>query len=307
MWQREPTWQPDPAWQRLPGGRSSGGLWLAESDGRSWVVKRLPAPLPGDPATVRDPGHLGYWRREADVALHAAIDGPGLVRPATGRVEEDPEGLTVWTEAVPVEELPGPFVARALGRFAASPLAEAPWLCRHLLADRIALAEARDGWPTLGRTTVSDVADALWRRRRSLLAAYEALPTGPTHGDAVPANFVARRDGDAVAVDWSCLGTAPLGADVGYFSLSSREDFGVLLEAYLGGLASVGVSADPSDVARAARTLAVFTVLSRAEWALARAARGEGALAGKFRHPAVAPHLRALQRQFPQIEALLDA
>ena len=49
---------------------------------------------------------------------------------------------------------------------------------------------------------------------------------------------------------------------------------------------------------------AVYTVLNRAEWALARVAGGEGALAGKYRHPAVAPHLRALQRQFPQIEAL---
>ena len=29
------------------------------------------------------------------------------------------------------------------------------------------------------------------------------------------------------------------------------------------------------------------------------------ALAGKYRHPAVAPHLRALQRQFPAIEALI--
>ena len=51
---------------------------------------------------------------------------------------------------------------------------------------------------------------------------------------------------------------------------------------------------------------AVYTVLNRAEWALARVAGGEGALAGKFRHPAVAPHLRALQRQFPHIEALVE-
>ena len=51
---------------------------------------------------------------------------------------------------------------------------------------------------------------------------------------------------------------------------------------------------------------AVLTALNRAEWALARVAGGEGALAGKYRHPAVAPHLRALQRQFPQIEAADD-
>ena len=52
------------------------------------------------------------------------------------------------------------------------------------------------------------------------------------------------------------------------------------------------------------RVSAAYTALSRAEWALARVAGGEGALAGKYRHPAVAPYLRALQRQFPQIEAL---
>lgn len=300
-------WQPDPAWQRLPGGRGSGGLWLASAEGRQWVVKRLVAPLPGDPVTLSDPGHLGYWRREADVALGARLSGPGLVAPETGSVEEDDDGVTLWTAAVPVEPPPGPFVARALGRFAAASLPDAPWLCRRLLADRMAITEAHAGWPTLARTTVADVADALWRRRQAFLATYEALPPGPAHGDAVPGNFVARVADDVVAVDWACLGVAPLGADLGYFSLSSRESFDVLLEAYLAGLSSVGVRASAADVALAARTIAVFTVMSRAEWALARAAQGEGALAAKFRHPSVAPHLRALQRQFPQVEALLGA
>jgi hypothetical protein len=50
----------------------------------------------------------------------------------------------------------------------------------------------------------------------------------------------------------------------------------------------------------------VLTALSRAEWALARVAGGEGALAGKYRHPAVAPHLRALQRRADDVAALLD-
>ena len=40
-------------------------------------------------------------------------------------------------------------------------------------------------------------------------------------------------------------------------------------------------------------------------WALARVAEGDGALAGKFRHPSVAPYIRAMQRQVTQIEALL--
>jgi hypothetical protein len=29
-------------------------------------------------------------------------------------------------------------------------------------------------------------------------------------------------------------------------------------------------------------------------------------LAGKYRHPAVAPYLRSLQRQLPQVEGLLE-
>jgi hypothetical protein len=53
------------------------------------------------------------------------------------------------------------------------------------------------------------------------------------------------------------------------------------------------------------RVSAAYTALSRAEWALARVAGGEGALAGKYRHPAVAPYLRTLQRQFPLLEALV--
>ena len=63
--------------------------------------------------------------------------------------------------------------------------------------------------------------------------------------------------------------------------------------------------ATAEEVTLGMRVSAAYTALSRAEWALARVAGGEGALAGKYRHPAVAPYLRALQRQFGQIEALL--
>jgi hypothetical protein len=118
----------------------------------------------------------------------------------------------------------------------------------------------------------------------------------------VPSNFVAVRGEDAVAVDWQCCGTGPVGADLGYYALSSREEFDVLLSTFLDG-AGPGVDSDAAT--DAARVTAVYSVVSTAEWALAQVARGEGALAGKYRHPAVAPHLRALQRQFPQIEALL--
>jgi hypothetical protein len=297
-------WEPDPAWRPLPaaGGPSTQGIWLAERAGERWVVKRLTAPDPHERA-LADPSHVGYWRREAEVAASpGVVAGPGLVPTEFGPVEEDDDGVTVWSREEVGEPPTGLFVARALGRFAAAEHEVPTWASRRLLADRLAMAEDRGGWRTLARTTLADVADRLWSRRAHWLARCAEGPMGRLHGDAVPANFLAQRDEDVVAVDWQCFGTGPVGADVGYYALSSREDFDVLLDAFLGG---VGSDADREAVALAARVTAVYTVLTRAEWALAQAARGEGALVGTFRHPAVAPHLRALQRQFPQIEHLI--
>jgi aminoglycoside phosphotransferase (APT) family kinase protein len=190
-----------------------------------------------------------------------------------------------------------------MGQFAGTQLTAAPWLARNQLRDRLARVERSGGWQTLARTTVADVADHLWGRRAELLAAADALVQVPQHGDAVPANLLGRSGDDVVAIDWGTLGTGPVGADLGYFALSAREELEPLLDAYLLGMPD-GL-ATREEVTLGARVTAVYTVLNRAEWALARAARGEGALAGKFRHPAVAPHLRALQRQFPHIEALV--
>jgi hypothetical protein len=106
-----------------------------------------------------------------------------------------------------------------------------------------------------------------------------------------------------VAIDWSSLGHGPVGHDLGLFMLGAREEFEPLLDAYLLGLPAGLATRD--EAAQGARVAAVLTALSRAEWALSRVAGGEGALAGKYRHPAVAPYLRSLQRQFPQIEALV--
>lgn len=300
-------WQPDPAWRVLPSGRGPAtvGVWCTERDGRRLVVKRLRRPEPGE-TVLEDPEHAGYWRREAEVALDVdLLSGPGLVGPIVDRVEDDDEGVTIWTDEVVGEPPPGLFVARALGRFAGRTPPSRPWLARRMLSDRLAMAERRGGWPTLQRTTLADATDLLWRRRGHWLDTAAAGPIGLVHGDAVPGNFLAARGEDVVAVDWQCLGLAPVGTDLGYYALSTREDFEVLLEAFVAGAVETGASVDVEAVTLAARVAAVYTVVSRAEWALANAARGEGALAGKFRHPSVAPHLRALQRQLTQIEALL--
>lgn len=297
-------WEPDPSWQHLPHatGPASAGAWLAERDGRRWFVKRLVRPT--DDPRLLDPTHVGYWRREVEVALHPeVVDGPGLVPPEFGAVEEDESGATVWSAEVDGPPPPGLFVARALGRFAGVRTEPPSWASRGLLATRLAMAEERGGWPTLARTPLADVADALWRRRHHWLRLIAEGPQGRLHGDAAPANLLGTRGDAVIAVDWQCFGHGPVGTDLGYFALSSREDLDVLLTTFVEALD--GPEVDPESVGRAARVTAVYTVLSRAEWALAAPGRGEGALAGKFRHPAVAPHLRAVQRQLGQIEQLL--
>ncbi len=298
-------WQPEPGWHPLPGGTgpSTVGLWRTVLGERPVVVKRLGAPGPGDPAELTDPGHPAYWRRAADVATSGLVDRtPGLRAPLTA-VEEDHDGITLVQEWVEDGAVSGLFAAHAMGRFAAAELPESSWLARDQLRHRMRRVERHGGWRTLARTTVADVADHLWGRRGVLLDELEALPHVPQHGDPTVANLPGREGDDVLAVDWATLGRGPVGADLGYHSLSAREGFEPLLDAYLLGLPK-GL-ATREQAAQGARVTAVLTALNRAEWALARVAGGEGALAGKYRHPAVAPHLRALQRQFPQVEALL--
>jgi len=299
-------WQPEPGWHPLPGGNgtSTVGVWRTVLGGRPVVIKRLGAPTAQDPAELSDPRHFAYWRRAADVVTaRAALTTPGLRAPTLTSVEEDSEGITLVQDWVEDAANSGLFSAHALGRFAAADLGTHAWLARDQLRDRVARVERHGGWPTLARTTVADVADHLWRRRAPLLDELDRFTQVAQHGDPVPANLLGRVGDDVLAIDWATVGHGPLGADLGYHMLSAREEFEPLLDAYLLGLPEGLGSRE--EAAQGARVTAVFTALSRAEWALARVAGGEGALAGKYRHPAVAPHLRALQRQFPQIEALV--
>jgi Phosphotransferase enzyme family len=302
MWQPEPGWTP----LRPGGGAATVGLWRTEHRGRGVVVKRLGRPTDDDPPGLGDPTHAGYWRREAEVALEPrVVDGPGLVPPDYLRVDEDDQGVTLWSVEIVAEPPPALQVAHALGRFAAAPYDEVPWASRRTLTDRLAMAEDRGGWPTLARTSMADVADHLWSRRAHWLTEYAAAPAGRLHGDAVPANFPASRGEDVLAVDWQGFGIGPVGTDLGYLALSTREDFEVLLHAFLEGVHLVRAEVDDDRIRLAATVMCIYSAISRAEWALSRVAPGEGALHGKFTHPSVAPSLRALQRQLPQVEALL--
>jgi hypothetical protein len=300
-------WEPQPGWVTVPSGSGTStlGVWRTVLGGRPVVVKRLAAPTAHDPAELSNPAHFAYWRRAADVVTSRLVErSPGLRASELTSVEEDDGGITLTADWVEDAANSGLFAARALGRFAGVQLGDATWLARDQLRDRMARVMHRGGWPTLMRTTVADVADHLWQRREQLLGELDRLPQIAQHGDPTPANLPGRIGDDIVAIDWGTLGVAAVGADLGYFLLSAREGFEPLLEAYMLGLPPDVATIE--QVALGARVTAVLTALSRAEWALARVATGEGALAGKYRHPAVAPHLRTLQRQFPLIEALVD-
>jgi hypothetical protein len=298
-------WQPDPGWRPLRGGLgpSTVGVWRAQIAGRPVVVKRLARTLRTEEAGTDDPRHFAYWRRAADVALSGVVDStPGLRAPVTA-VEEDADGITLvqeWVEEVPHNGL---HAAACLGRFAGADLGDAPWLARDQLRDRLRRVERGGGWSTLARTPVADVADHLWRHRERHLDELDGLPVVAQHGDPVRDNLVGRHGETIVAIDWGTLGHGPVGGDLGYLALSTKEEFEPLLEAYGRGL-PVG-TATPEQVVLGSRLTAVYTALSRAEWALARVSPGAGALAGKFHHPSVAPYLLALQRLYPQVEALL--
>lgn len=298
-------WQPEPGWQRLPGGGSPSayGVWLAREGDADVVVKRLVAPVAGDLPELSDWRSSAWWEREPQVALHGLVTATsGLRGPAALRVEEDAEGITMVQPRVAVCVNPGLFVARALGRFARTPPPDVPWLARHQLRERLARTERRGGWQTLPRTTLADVADHLWQRRTEHLATLDALPQVLQHGDPTPANLPGRLDDDVVAIDWSALGTGAVGHDLGLWALACREDFEPLLATYVEGL---GEAAQAQAAAVGARITVVYTALSRLDWALARVADGEGALAGKYSHPSVAPYVVSMQRQVTQIEALL--
>ncbi len=299
-------WQPESGWHPLPGGSgpSTVGVWRAAFGDQPVVIKRLALPAPDDPVELLDPRHPAYWRREADVLTTGIMLGAPGLRAVPAAVEEDATGITLTREWVEDAAVSGLFVAVALGRFAGAELPRPRFLAADLLRARLVRTERLSGgWPTLARTTVADVADHLWSRRHTLLDRLDVVPQVPLHGDPTAANLPGRDGDDVLGIDWGSLGFGPIGVDLGLHAVSAREGFEPLLDAYLLGLPR-GL-ADPDDVQLSARVAAVYTALSRAEWALARAAPGEGALAAKYRHPAVAPHLRALQRLFPQVEALV--
>lgn len=295
-------WQPEPDWVPVSGGRgpSTVGVWRV--DGK-WIVKRVSVPDEDSPADFLNLDSPSYWRREAEFAL-AAQSLRGIAAPDVRRLDEDSSGYTLWSSAHDRSLVDSTRIAQALAEFAATELEQEPWHAQGHLRSKIAQAESHDGWPTLARTTVADIADEFWSRRRSFVKRLGEMPQIPAHGDLVQANVLTVHDGRPLVIDWGSFGWAAPGEDLGMYALSAGCDLEPMVWHYTdvtNGLPSY------DDVLWVAQLVIGFTVLARAEWVLARVAPGEGALANKYRHPAVAPYLRALQKQLPAIEAVIES
>ena len=297
-------WEPDPEWHPLPGGMSPAtlGVWRTAIGDRPVVIKRLVRPTPSDPEAYSDPQHFAYWRREADIALAGVVLDTEGVRGPRAVAEEDPDGITITADYVEDAASNGLFIAHGLGRFTHNDLRHVRHLARHELRDRVQRVEGRGGWPTLARTRAGEITEPLWARRADLIAESEAAPQVPLHGDPTPGNMRGREGDDVIAVDWSTVGYGPIGFDLGLYALGAREAFGPLLEAYTLGAAA---SHEAGTIRFGAAVAAAFTAITRAEWTLSRAGAGADPVEGTFRHPAVAPQLRALQRVADQIDWLL--
>ena len=229
-------WHPEPGWQRLTAGTGSStvGVWRAGDR----VVKRLGAPLPGDPEMLSDPRHVAYWRRAADVALERTRrghPGPALAGGARGRGgRRRHHGVAAaGARAAADRTLRGPLPGRVRRADLGSPDVAGPRPAARPPADGRAPRRLADAGADHGRR----------RRRPPLAARGTSIWTRSTRcrwcrstATRRPANLHAHDERGVLALDWATLGTGPVGGDVGYWSLSAREGFEPLVDAYVAGL-----------------------------------------------------------------------
>ncbi|MFF0340860.1 phosphotransferase family protein [Kribbella sp. NPDC004875] len=258
-------WEPGRDWTLLAAGTdiTHGGVWRTPD---RQVVKRL---IPGDDR----PSRYAYWRRQAELASSGLLElTSGLRAPRFLKAETDPDGITLWFEAVAPSPVTPEEAAAALGRFGLNQLEPARWFSRQILRDRLADDAVHGGWAACA--TAEDLpagvrrsCGLLWTRREEVLAELDRLPQLPVHGDAHPLNLLRRDGNDVIAADWDQFGIGPLGFDLGYLLQSTRAPAENLVAAYQAGSSS----AFPAEqVRRGAVLTAAITLVARAAWALAQ-------------------------------------
>lgn len=230
-------------------------------------------------ADANDPAGVHYWKREVlayqSGSLHR-LPGGNVTAPACYQVDERPNGsIWLWLEDVK-EDVDSPWsidqyaaAARHLGQFSGAylmghPLPTEPWIARQWLrkyvenaAPMIDFLRANPHHSlAVGLYRYDGLAQilALWDDHRPILDTLDGLPQVLCHQDAFRGNLFAR-GGKTVLIDWSYLGTAPVGAElvalvlgsVGMFQLPPNQLPELdqrCFESYLLGLRDAGWSGD---------------------------------------------------------------
>jgi hypothetical protein len=264
---------------RLSGTVRDGGEW-------SVVLKVLQpaydALLGRFPAESRAELEEAYrWDREVRAYESGLFDRlpAGLAAPRALAIDRRADRCWLWLEDLGVDDAPWDIAryalaGRHLGRFnGAFPEGtfDAPWLTRRWLTtwlltgfgSRAQLVLDNDAvWehPDVRSGFAPDARDRLrrhWAGRRALLDRLLARPHTLCHLDAFRKNLF-DRGGETVAIDWSYVGLAPIGAEVGHLVMGSvafaehGHDTSSLarasLDAYVDGLRESGWRGDERDV-----------------------------------------------------------
>lgn len=296
------AWQATPIGEQSL-GLSAGVFRVTGSagDGSAWsVILKMLRPVSREflarfAETDRDRLQEAYlWDREARLYESGLLDRlpVGFSAAACLGSRRTDGACWLWFEDLGA---PGPdwdaaryaLAARHLGRFngtfEGARIPDASWLCRDWIrtwvligfGSRAPLVLANDEIWAHPLVRAAFAPDARARLRRgwasigTLLDRLDALPQVLSHLDAFRANLFDRAgasaEGETVAIDWSYVGPASIGAEVSQLVVSSvalvdrrqdvRELEAVALDAYVAGLRDSGWHGDERDV-RAGHALA---------------------------------------------------
>jgi hypothetical protein len=221
------------------------------------------------------------WDREVRVYESGLFDRlpTGFAAPRALAIDRRADQCWLWLEDLGTDDARWDvaryaLAARHLGRFnGAYPEGEfdAPWLTRGWIRTWLATGfgsraqivldnDAIWGHPIVRGGFADGTRDRLrrlWPRRMTVVDRLDARPSTLCHLDAFRKNLF-DRDGETVAIDWSYIGPAPIGAEVGHLVMGSvafaehGHDTGALaaasLDAYLAGLRDSGWTGDETAV-----------------------------------------------------------
>lgn len=187
------------------------------------------------------------------------------------RVEEDAEGVSLWSRFVTPEPPSPRTVAQALAIFGSVPIADPGWFVVGRLRDRIAATDSGgvDRLRSSLDRELGDLVCRIWGRREVALRTLDGLPQVLSHGDALPRNFLSHdlETGRVVAIDWDQIGFNAVGSDLASYWMWTTAEAEQLVSDYTNALEHG--TATRADVGSGfALTVALIAVM--------RAVRSEG-------------------------------